>query len=156
MDTKSTKKKTDKKVCSNWLKFGDCNLKENCHFLHADCENFTKFQKCSNSNCGFYHRRMCSNWKKDGKCTKANCNFLHNSCDKDCDETICPFFHNTFNKNIEDLLEGFRQKCFSCFENGLLVYLNCGDNCFCEKCAKNLIKEGKCKVCNENINDYIC
>jgi len=155
MDSKPTQKKQEKKLCSNWLKYGDCNKKDNCYYEHLDCEKFKNTQKCNDSNCGGYHRKMCLNWKKEGKCTKPNCIYLHKTCTKECDEKFCPFFHNLFNRNIDDILDGFKQKCISCDAVSMLVYLSCGDNIFCENCAKNMIKEGQCKHCLEKIVDYI-
>lgn len=155
MESKPTlKKKVEKKLCSNWLKYGDCNHKEGCYYEHLDCEKFKETQKCNGTSCG-YHRRMCNNWKNEGKCAKANCNYLHRTCDKDCDEKACPFYHSALNKNIDDILDGFKQKCLLCDAECILVYLSCGDNLYCEKCAKNLVKEGKCKHCSEAIRDYI-
>lgn len=145
-----------KKICSNWGKFGECPSKSKCFFEHTDCTNFLKIQKCNDSKCGGYHRKMCANWKKEGKCSKQICNYLHKTCTLECDEKSCPFYHNVNNKNLDDVLDGFKQKCIGCEFEAVLVYLNCGDNLFCEVCAKEMIKKGKCQQCSALINDYIC
>ena len=150
----STKKKTDNKSCAAWAKYGDCNKKDKCFFEHVDCEKFKATQKCNDSNCSLYHRKMCQNWKKDGKCSKQGCNFLHKTCEKECDDK-CLFYHAFSNKNYDDILDGFKKNCLFCANEGFLVYLNCGDNIYCEKCAKEMIKIGKCLHCSNPIFDYI-
>ena len=153
MEGKNSQKK---KACVNWGKYGDCNLKDKCFFEHQDCPDYTALQKCNKKTCGLYHRKMCNNWKKDGKCTKAGCTYLHKTCGKkNCDEKACPFYHANCNRNIEEILEGFKKKCLFCETVGICVYLSCGENIYCERCAKEFIKVGKCMHCNSTINDYI-
>lgn len=154
MKSKPSQQKS--KMCSNWLSYGDCKQRDKCTFIHKDCEKFENNQKCSDPSCDLYHRKMCNNWKKEGKCFKNNCNYLHKTCDKDCDEKVCPFHHKANTKNIEEILDSFKQKCLNCEVCSLLVFLDCGDNLFCEKCAKELINKGKCSHCNTLISDYIC
>ncbi len=149
------KKSQKKNACGNWGKYGNCNLKDKCFFQHQDCPDYTAFGKCS-KKCELYHRKMCNNWKKDGKCAKPECNFLHKTCDKkNCDEKVCVFYHSSCTRNIENILDGFKKKCLFCETEAFCVYLNCGENVYCENCAKEFIKVGKCGHCNSFVNDYI-